>query len=71
MLFFVALVYTKNTLYKLLSSVILVFKLINAYSRFKVAKTANQIADRALAKLDKATARLLWLGDRILVMHII
>ena len=71
MLFFVALVYTKNTLYKLLSSVILVFKLINAYSHFKVSKTANQIADRALAKLDKATARLLWLGDRILVMHII
>ena len=44
MLFFVALVYTKNTLYKLLSSVILVFKLINAYSRFKVSKIANQIA---------------------------
>ena len=64
MLFFVAIVYTINTQYKLLSSVILVYKLLNAYSRFKVTKTANQVAARVLLKL-------LWLGDRILVMHII
>ena len=64
MLFFVAIVYTINTQYKLLSSVILVYKLLNAFSRFKVTKTANQVAARVLLKL-------LWLGDRILVMHII